>query len=56
MTKSKTAPCDSWFSKIIVLFTLIGPYVPERETFLSNSLTWSKIGDNKLGHPELHKV
>jgi golgi to ER traffic protein 4 len=55
LTKSETKPCEEWIEKIAKLFELMNSSIPERETFLTNSVKWS-MDNNKKGHPLLHKV
>ncbi|XP_028043990.1 Golgi to ER traffic protein 4 homolog isoform X4 [Bombyx mandarina] len=54
LTKSETKPNEEWVSKLAKLFELISSSVPERETFLTNSIKWS-MDNNKKGDPLLHK-
>lgn len=55
LTKSDTNPCEEWIEKLGNLFELMSSTIPERETFLTNSVKWS-MDSNKKGHPLLHKV
>lgn len=55
LTKSETKPSEEWIEKIATLFAKMNSNVPERETFLINAVKWT-MGNNKKGHPYLHKV
>ncbi|XP_049949715.1 Golgi to ER traffic protein 4 homolog [Schistocerca serialis cubense] len=57
LQKSENAPSDDYFKKLSRLFEMIGPEIPERETFLSNALQWSTKGlkEHRNGHPNLHQ-
>ncbi|XP_049868916.1 Golgi to ER traffic protein 4 homolog [Pectinophora gossypiella] len=54
LTKSDTKPCEEWIDKLAKLFEIMNSSIPERETFLTNSVKWS-MDSNKKGHPLLHK-
>lgn len=55
LCKSETKPCEEWIEKLSKLFEMMSSTIPERETFLTNSVKWS-MDSNKKGHPLLHKV
>ncbi|CAB3224137.1 unnamed protein product [Arctia plantaginis] len=54
LNKSETKPCEEWIDKLSKLFELMSSSLPERESFLTNSVKWS-MDNNKKGHPLLHK-
>ncbi|KAJ1527592.1 hypothetical protein ONE63_007555 [Megalurothrips usitatus] len=56
--KSSEAFSEEFLTKLSELYGLIGPNVPERETYLTNALRWSLKGSPqyKSGHPTLHKA
>ena len=58
LVKSTEPVSEDHFNKLSELFGLIGPTVPERETFLANALRWSVTGspEYKTGHPQFHKA
>lgn len=55
LTKSETKPSEEWIDKLGKIFELMSSTIPERETYLTNSVKWS-MDSNKKGHPLLHKV
>ncbi|XP_067006193.1 Golgi to ER traffic protein 4 homolog [Anabrus simplex] len=57
LVKSETPASDEYFAKLSRLFAMIGPDIPERDTFLANALQWSIRGSQeyKSGHPRLHQ-
>ncbi|GBP89617.1 Golgi to ER traffic protein 4 homolog [Eumeta japonica] len=54
LVKSGTKPCEEWIEKLASLFELMSSSLPERESYLTNSVKWS-LDSNKRGHPLLHK-
>lgn len=54
LNKSETKPCREWVEKLAKLFELMHCSLPERETYLTNSVKWS-MDNNKRGDPLLHK-
>ncbi|CAG9138720.1 hypothetical protein JYU34_012656 [Plutella xylostella] len=54
LNKSVTKPNKEWIEILGRLFELMSDSIPERETFLTNSVKWS-MDSNKKGHPLLHQ-
>ncbi|XP_076647496.1 Golgi to ER traffic protein 4 homolog [Halictus rubicundus] len=56
LRQSKTKPSSWYFEKITLLFSLMSPSSPERDTFIQSALRWS-ITDKEYntGHPDLHQ-
>lgn len=56
--KSSEPVSEEYLQKLSELYGLIGPNIPERDTFLSNALRWSTKGSPELktGHPQLHRT
>lgn len=58
LQKSSEPVTEELVQKLSELYGLIGPNVPERDTFLANAMRWSAKGspEYKTGHPLLHKA
>lgn len=55
LKQSETKDVEKWIPKLTILFSKITPTVAERDTYLTNAIRWSTLG-NKHGHPLLHQV
>lgn len=55
LEKSENTDTSIWIPKLSYLFSKMSPAIPERDTFLTNAIRWSKF-DDELGHPLLHQV
>ncbi|XP_011496018.1 PREDICTED: Golgi to ER traffic protein 4 homolog isoform X2 [Ceratosolen solmsi marchali] len=56
LKKSEIEPSQTYFQKIVDLFSLMTPSSPERQTFVQKAVRWSTIGSIfKTGHPNFHQ-